>query len=916
LSRARQILLLGVFAVLGCSNNNGTAVSYAFNRPESLEFACFAQYASTGTDGKPTTDPSLNGRWAVVPRACCASYDTANEPYKGPTTRPIHCYGDGGQPLKTPALHAIVTQSTRGEVAAVDLTANRVLDSDRQVPGFTFLDTGGLPTAIVVPPYRPNGTETEAPTFFYVASAEQQEIRAIPLCRFRAGSSCGPDLLPENANDPNGYAARLRVPLPGPPEDMVLGPDQALYVTMPAVEGANGVTSGVIARIALPAAGVTADAFALGSTGIPTFFGVPAVQDVAMPEPILDPVDYQASCGLGYSYAATSFTLPIAPRVKPLPIAQPARLRWDTESGLLFVSDRASPGLHVFAPAAEGRLEALGALPTGQPLREFVITPRVPTGAVAGLGLVARTTPPDVPASETKRYLYGIDIDGRVALFGFAAEEDGELPTLTPLLAPDPDLSVLRYADRIDLPVPAQSLDVIDTRTQLSYVCGEDPVDDLRATRSRLRDQKEPLNAEQRRVLQRTEARLGIYEDAAADYVRGVFVAVASMAGRLSLIDIHDLDSSCRAQKFCCASAGASSGVNGVPVTCMSSIAELNTPRGIDSQESLMVRRHTWRRRAAGPQTVDVATASLLAPLTCDPNDPSASVRSSDGVCTPADPYKQLTENWNVEYQGMLPGSSMGYAHWEPGPLPHQLQLVAPTESNLCARGVELDDLVAVVGRAPESKRGSGCPDPSADTAPLFKVVEARADRLLVEGYDRELKDATPMELQEQMAATATTCYRDFVGVELRAGGFLVLGSNGTYLHRITTAPDGRCVADLALDPRLNARVRDVTTMPNDGSAPITTPDLFQNPFVTFRLAPPMSPNPVQETRETTVSVSRASVPFYVDAVNSRDSVTDALPSTVHYLPEVGNLFLLDIAGQGLRRYSLRPFERDDTVFR
>ncbi|HEX5659490.1 MAG TPA: hypothetical protein VFX59_19980, partial [Polyangiales bacterium] len=369
MSRARQILLLAVLGVLGCNNNNGNSVSFAFNRPERLDFACFAQYAETGI-----TNPALNGTWKVMPRSCCTVYDATSfeltlgpgqERFPDDNQRPSLCLGTLEQPLKVPTLHALVTQSTRGEVAAVDLVANRVLDSDRQVPGFTFLDTGGLPSAIVVPPTQSEQNVVEGPVFFYVASAEQNEIRAIPTCRFRSGSStCGPDR--DAANADAAYADRLRVTLPGSPADMILGPDQKeLWVTLPAVQGVDGVTRGLLARIALPPEGDKVNAFALDpATRLPppvseSLYGVPAVSDVPMGEPVAEATEYRTSCGLGVSYAAANFTLPTAPRADVKAAAEPQRMRFDKDSGLLFVSDRASPGVHVFRPGPEGSLVAL-----------------------------------------------------------------------------------------------------------------------------------------------------------------------------------------------------------------------------------------------------------------------------------------------------------------------------------------------------------------------------------------------------------------------------------------------------------------------------------------------------------------------------------------------------------------------------
>ncbi len=60
-------------------------------------------------------------------------------------------------------LFALVTQTTRGEVAVVDLTAGNVVDIDNSTPGINFLPVGKNPTDIAS---APDGT------FTYVAAAE------------------------------------------------------------------------------------------------------------------------------------------------------------------------------------------------------------------------------------------------------------------------------------------------------------------------------------------------------------------------------------------------------------------------------------------------------------------------------------------------------------------------------------------------------------------------------------------------------------------------------------------------------------------------------------------------------------------------------------------------------------------------
>jgi len=51
-------------------------------------------------------------------------------------------------------LYALVTQTTRGEVAVVDLTSNAVVDVDRSIPGINFLTVGNIPSDVAS---LPNG---------------------------------------------------------------------------------------------------------------------------------------------------------------------------------------------------------------------------------------------------------------------------------------------------------------------------------------------------------------------------------------------------------------------------------------------------------------------------------------------------------------------------------------------------------------------------------------------------------------------------------------------------------------------------------------------------------------------------------------------------------------------------------------
>lgn len=160
-----------------------------FDRPTRVAFACF-----------DLTDPE-------IPRvASLQSCDLAS---------PAAVSGD----VITHALHALVLQTSRGEIAAVDLLNRKTLDSRRDIPGYTFLPVGELPTAIVVP------TTARHAEFTYVANAGSRDITVLKTQAFRElGAKESP--------------TEQTMPLPGgsrdAPFDMVLSPaEDALFVSMP-----------------------------------------------------------------------------------------------------------------------------------------------------------------------------------------------------------------------------------------------------------------------------------------------------------------------------------------------------------------------------------------------------------------------------------------------------------------------------------------------------------------------------------------------------------------------------------------------------------------------------------------------------------------------------------------------------------
>jgi hypothetical protein len=103
---------------------------------------------------------------------------------------------------------ALVTQTTRGEIAVIDVTAQSVLDADPSVPGFNFLPVGALPTDIVS---TPGGNAT------FVASGDplRPGLFAIPSARLPGQLQSGKTTL----------ASWPACSLPGVPTELTVVPD-------------------------------------------------------------------------------------------------------------------------------------------------------------------------------------------------------------------------------------------------------------------------------------------------------------------------------------------------------------------------------------------------------------------------------------------------------------------------------------------------------------------------------------------------------------------------------------------------------------------------------------------------------------------------------------------------------------------
>jgi hypothetical protein len=368
----------------GCSDDSVVIPPRNFERAESLAFACYDQIDRI-----------------MVPLSACEAADP----------------DDFGDRLTTLAL---VTQTARGEVAAVDLESEQVLDLDTTVPGFTFLRVGESPSAIVVP--------AEDPTFAYVASFGSRTVQAVATWRLHPAAGTG-------ALEP------LPIALPGGPTDLVLGPP---------VDG--GAPHYLYA--AVPEAGVVVEIFIGGrqlvrTRDVPLLTGVePAVlagapsreaEALTCPReyPLVDPV-------------VGAPREPVATGATPSPVA----LAFDREEGRVLVADTSLPLLHVLPVDGEGMiLPDRDAITVGVPTRDVVITPSVPGS------LTADGNPP-------ARFIYAIDATDQSILVVDDGPSSPSRGAVLPVAAgADP-------FDRIEFFAGARSLEVLRPGFAEGAACG------------------------------------------------------------------------------------------------------------------------------------------------------------------------------------------------------------------------------------------------------------------------------------------------------------------------------------------------------------------------------------------------------------------------------------------------------------
>ncbi len=401
----------------------------------------------------------------------------------------------------TIALYALVTQAGRGEVAAVNLRRRRVIDTRREIPGFTYQPVGEAPVAVVVPAEScGDGCKGHA-SHTYVASFGSRDVRVV---RTRT-------LIATVDEQPLAQTVALTLPETGErvsPTSMVLTPDErALVVGVPeagrllvlplvrCAAGASDCEDGLIDEAKIRSVDLAASA-----------------EHIAELDAI-EPARYQQLCGYQRedlpklaSTVMADGALDAMPRPSALTV-DPYCAPKATCAPRLLVADDALPLVHVLD------LDAL--LDGGDPVLAPLVT-GVPTSAVAVTPYVPREVGDDEGSTQ---YVYAIDeTDGSVMVLegGFVLEVNAD-PTLRP--------------DRIALGATRSAARSLTVLTPTFEVNGESKPNQRVSPGEAAPNLVAPLSCHDDEHQLEEPARL-----------RGVFLAVATAEGLVHIIDVHDME--------------------------------------------------------------------------------------------------------------------------------------------------------------------------------------------------------------------------------------------------------------------------------------------------------------------------------------------------------------------------------------
>ncbi len=900
-------------------------------------------------------------------------------------------------------LLALVTQTLRGEVAVVDLTAGNVVDVDRSTPGYNFLPIGANPVSIVS---TPGGVAT----FVGVAEAGKEGIYALPsscvgppqkksdggyeqvrdltswpACKLPSAPGSMTILIDPPKDDDNNPATpkRERASCSAPYSDDAGAVGQAVAATRSECPADLALETNPPGRrklaVALPKLGEIAiiDAQQLLDRP-PGSFGACPVEKWVHPQVDLPasgikqplPPDLQkAGCTppeLNYGPPSQSF------------LSRPAGFALSDKK--LYVADRGAPVVHVFDVSDPCNISEQPPL-----LPESLDSP----GRVVTTSRVAVSP----LTTDGKRFAYAIDeTQGSVMIFDVSPGSSNRTPIVRPgspwlpFEAPDrlafssPARDVT-FALR-DVPIPDPQTGV----TQIGELCNPDP----------------SIPTDSVAALYRTSSDLST--GAGPRKLRGVFGFVMLASGQIAVIDEDDFDAACRRpveanhastpdfrgcaddpksiSSYEVTSGGASKATVSDEMSC--NVVERHRTRSAnfvlaDSTTGVRApalrsypRLHTPQGSAPGPGTEPMMlgvdfSATTPAQVFIGPDyfksgdssrplDIDPATAKDDSLVLPFNEPRAYAakEDFSLTYEGPIMGDR------NTGVIAASSADFSDPGAFFCDRGVEdydatlayakdslgisadLDrfatqhaDYVQIKSTVPDAsdsywktdaaKECGGEANGHFNCVGLFgtkdtptvardlRIREAYTDHLVVEPRSSGVK-----------MSTVRCCFPAEQTYTIRGGGqWILIGSQSGFRNHMTTAADGRCVADC--NPRrelLKGRAFEIRTKaqanacavkkggPSDcpmvGCVADSEPVQSDNPCVfsslDARFAVYRGSEPSERDTSFTWTTTGGFSPLFADLTSQTSSV---LPLSMVFVPQIGQLAVADGAAEGLALVSL-----------
>lgn len=450
--------------------------------------AC-AMFACSQT---PTTVPVRTFERAQrVDTVCLQVYDDLGNALAEPLPLPL----DRCSPVSVGAdeifypnqLFAVVTQSTRGEVAVVNVTASRLVDQKRTIPGVNFLTVGALPTDVASTPDGAmvfvGAAEVNKPAIYGLPTRlllgderenEQNTLRSWPVCALPQAPGALSVVPRVGSDDPIGYD--LVAVLPG---DRLNSAKVVVIDPRPFLRGAaidvgtagSSLAPGELSPCPILSAIELGGAALLPSAVLPsTDWGngipyaptadvrcdLPARAAACGPGPCCNaaPVDAgdsdggEADGGALDAGEVDAGACADSPDASPVPfevgpLDGPRLVALARRDQILYITDQNVPVIHVVdvsSPTTARELEPLVATNELEPTR------------VASLGSLAVSP----PTRDYQRFLYAVDkADGSLLVYDVT---DPASPQRTPLRRPNPELNPFQPPDRIAFASPVATV--------------------------------------------------------------------------------------------------------------------------------------------------------------------------------------------------------------------------------------------------------------------------------------------------------------------------------------------------------------------------------------------------------------------------------------------------------------------------